>query len=211
MNIDVTQREYTPEDLLAMPDSKNLELVNGRLVERHRTTPPPQGEDHMGFLADQIAVRLLQRLANFCDEHPLGWVLLPSSGGFQGFPGSSRLIRKPDVAFVRYGRFPDEQLPLGHAHLVPDLAAEVISPNDTYEDVDEKIEEYLRAGVRLVWVISPRNHSIRIYRANGSSHSLRENDELDGEDVVPGFRCLVRDLFPQPRAAAGDNGTSTES
>src|SRR5262249_2476430 len=102
---------------------------------------------------------------------------------------------------------PGEQLPQGHAHLAPDLAAEVVSPNDTYEEVDQKIEEYLRAGVRLVWIISPRNHTIRVYRFNGSSHSLRENDELDGEDVLPGFRCPVRDLFPQPRAATnGGNG-----
>jgi Uma2 family endonuclease len=210
MNVDVMQREYTPEDLLTMPGGKNFELVNGRLVERHRTSPPVEVEGHMGFLADQIAVRLLQRLANFCDEHPLGWVLMPSSGGFQGFPNSPRLVRKPDVAFVSNGRFPDEQLPLGHAHLAPDLAAEVVSPNDTYEEVDEKIEEYLRAGVRLVWVISPKNHTVRVYRANGSSHSLRENDQLDGEDVVSGFRCPVRDLFPPPPAAAG-NGSGTTS
>lgn len=208
MNRELMQGEYTPEDLLAMPDSENFELVNGRLVERHRTSRTVEVEDHMGFLADQIAGRLLQRLANFCDQHPLGWVLMPSSGGFQGFPDSSRRVRKPDVAFVRYGRFPGEQLPPGHAHLAPDLAVEVVSPNDTYEDVDEKIEEYLRAGVRLVWIISPQNHTVRVYRVNGSSHSLRENDELDGEDVVPSFRCPVRDLFPQPRAAAGSNGTN---
>jgi Uma2 family endonuclease len=210
MNAEPMQREYTPEDLLRMPDGKNFELVDGRLVERHRTTPP-QGENHMGFVADRIAVRLVQRLANYCDEHPLGWVLIPSSGGFQGFPDSRRRVRKPDVAFVLYGRFPDEQLPLGNAQLAPDLAAEVISPNDTYEEVDEKIEEYLRAGVRLVWIISPQNRTVRIYRLNGSSHSLRENDELDGEDVVPGFRCPVRDLFPQPRAAGGGNGTTAET
>jgi Uma2 family endonuclease len=207
MNVDLMQREYTPEDLLAMPGGENFELVNGRLVERHRTSRSVEVEDHMGFLSDQIAGRLFQRLANFCDDHPLGWALLPNSGGFQGFPGSPRLVRKPDVAFVRYGRFPGEQLPLGHAHLAPDLAVEVVSPNDMYEEVDQKIEEYLRAGVRLVWIISPQNHTIRIYRVNGSSHSLRENDELDGEDVVPGFRCPVRDLFPPSHAATGDNGT----
>lgn len=209
MNVDLMQREYTPEDLLAMPDGKNFELVDGRLVERHRTSRSVAVEDHMGFLADRIAGRLFQRLANYCDEHPLGWALLPNSGGFQGFPGSTRRIRKPDVAFVRYGRFPDEQLPLGNAQLAPDLAAEVISPNDEYEEVIEKIEEYLRAGVRLVWVISPRNHIVHVYRANGSLSVLRENDELDGQDVVPGFRCPVRDLFPQSHAINSDTGTTT--
>lgn len=208
MIVDLMQREYTPEDLLNMPDGENFELVNGRLVERHRTTRSPEVEDHMGFLSDRIAGRLFQRLANFCDELPLGWALLPNSGGFQGFPGSPRLVRKPDVAFVRFGRFPDEQLPPGHAHLAPDLAAEVVSPNDLYEDVIEKIEEYLRAGVRLVWVISPHNHTVHVYRANGSVQVLHDNDDLDGEEVVPGFRCPVRDLYPQPQTTTGDNGAT---
>jgi Uma2 family endonuclease len=209
MNLDLMQREYTPEDLLAMSDGKNFELVNGRLVERHRTTPAPEGEDNMGFWADRIAGRSFQRLANFCDEYPLGWVVMPSSGGFQVCPDFPRLVRKPDVAFVRYDRFPEEQLPEGHAQLAPDLVAEVVSPNDQYEKVIEKIEEYLHAGVRLVWVISPRNQIVHVYRANGSIHVLRNNDELDGEDVVPGFRCPVRDLFPQPRATTDGNGTTT--
>jgi Uma2 family endonuclease len=208
MNLDLMQREYTPEELLAMPGGKHFELVDGRLVERHRTTRPEKTEDHMGFLSDLIAGRLFQRLANFCDAHPLGWVLLPSSGGFQGFPDSPRLVRKPDVAFVSFGRFPDEQLPLGYARLAPDLAVEVVSPNDLYEEVDEKVEEYLRAGVRLVWIISPHNHTVRLYRLSGGSQSLRVNDELDGEDVVPGFRCPVRDLFPQPAARGAGNGSA---
>jgi Uma2 family endonuclease len=126
-----------------------------------------------------------------------------SSGGdagYQLFPTSPYTVRKPDVSFVRYGRLPGEQPPPGYAKLAPDLAAEVISPNDFYEEVDEKIEEYLRAGVRLVWVISPRNHTIRVYRLDGTSQSLREADELSGEDVLPGFRCRVADLFPSPPA-----------
>ncbi|MHB1426015.1 MAG: Uma2 family endonuclease [Gemmataceae bacterium] len=191
MNVELMQREYTPDDLLTMSGGKNFELVNGRLVERH-----------MGILACWVGSELTRVLGNHCREHQLGWVL--SSGadaGYQGFPDSPRTVRKPDVSFVRYGRFSEEQLPGGYARLAPDLAVEVISPNDKYEEVDEKIEEYLRAGVRLVWIISPQNHTVRVHRLNGSSHSLRENDELDGEDVVPGFRCPVRDLFPHPPAA----------
>jgi Uma2 family endonuclease len=198
MNVDLMQREYTPEDLLAMPGRENFELVNGRLVERH-----------MGILACWVGSELSRALGNHCHEHHLGWVL--SSGGdagYQGFPDSPRSVRKPDVSFVRYGRFSDEQLPDGYARLAPDLAAEVISPNDEYEEVIEKIEEYLRAGVRLVWVISPRNHIVHVYRANGSVHVLHENDELDGEDVVPDFRYSVRDLFPQPHATTDGNGTT---
>ncbi|HEY7313110.1 MAG TPA: Uma2 family endonuclease [Gemmataceae bacterium] len=199
MNVNVMQREYTPEDLLTMPGGENFELVNGRLVERH-----------MGILAGWVAGELIRVLGNHCRAHRLGWVLPGGDAAYQGFPDSPRTVRKPDVSFVRHGRFNDEQLPGGYARLAPDLVVEVVSPNDTYEEVDEKIEEYLRAGVRLVWVISPKNHTVRVYRVNGSSHSLRENDQLDGEDVVPGFRCPVRDLFPPPPAATG-NGSGTTS
>ena len=190
MNGVATQTEYTPEDLLAMPDGSQYELVNGRLVERH-----------MGILSGWVGGRLLHRIATYCDERPAGWVFPAGDGGYQGFPDSARTVRKPDVSFVSFGRFPNETPPQGYAHLAPDLAAEVVSPNDLYEEVDEKIEEYIRAGVRFIWVISPRNHTVRVYRADGSSGSLRENDELDGEDVLPGFRCPVRDLFPRPPAA----------
>jgi Uma2 family endonuclease len=197
MNAELMQREYTPEDLLTMPGGENFELVNGRLVERH-----------MGLLAGWVGGELIRVLGNHCHQHRLGWIFPGGDAGYQGFPGSPRTVRKPDVSFVRHGRFREDQVPAGYSSVVPDLVAEVISPNDKYEEVDEKIEEYLRAGVRLVWVISPRNHTVRVYRANGSSHSLREGDELDGEDVLPGFRYAVRDLFPQPQATAGGNGAT---
>jgi Uma2 family endonuclease len=196
MNDSATKPEYTPEDLLTMPDGDSYELVDGRLVERH-----------MGINASVVMREITRRLGNYCHEHRVGWVVAGGDAGYQGFPGSPRTVRKPDVSFVRFGRFPGEELPRGYASLAPDLAVEVISPNDLYEEVDQKIEEYLRAGVRLVWVISPLNHTVRVYRLDGSSASLRDADELDGEDVLPGFRCPVRELFPPPPAAAtGDNG-----
>jgi Uma2 family endonuclease len=200
MSAVMTKEEFSPEDLLAMPDSERFELVNGVLVERH-----------MGLLWEWIAGRLHFHLTAFCEIHSLGWVIMGGDAGYQGFPGSPKTVRKPDVSFVRYGRFPGEELPTGYARLIPDLAAEVISPNDLYEEVDQKIEEYLRAGVRLVWVISPRNYTVRVYRLNGSSHSLRENDELDGEDVLPNFRCRVRNLFPRPPAPSSGNGSGEPS
>ena len=199
MNLIPPKVEYTPEDLLAMPDGDLFELVDGRLVELH-----------MGLLADWVSGRLFKHLDAFCDAHPVGWIFPGGDGGYQAFPNAPRTVRKPDVSFVRYGRFPGEEPPAGFGRLAPDLAAEVVSRNDLYEEVDQKIEEYIRAGVRLVWVISPQNHTVRVYRLNGTSSSLRENDELDGEDVLPGFRCRVGDLFPRPPTAA-DNGGAAAS
>ena len=189
MNDVATKTEYTPDDLLTMPDGYRYELVDGTLVERH-----------MGWLAGVVGTKLLLRIGNFNDQHNLGWVNQGGDGSYLPFPGS-RSVRKPDVSFVRFGRFPNEQPPSGHALLAPDLAVEIVSPNDLYEEVDRKIEEYISAGVRLVWIISPQNHTARVYRLNGSSISLREDDELDGEDVLPGFRCRVGDIFPPAPAA----------
>lgn len=65
-------------------------------------------------------------------------------------------------------------------------------------DVEGKVDEYLRAGVSLVWVIDPLTRTVRVHRADGRLTDLRADDALDGEDVLPGFRCLVRDLFRAP-------------
>ena len=91
MSAVTTKTEYTPEDLLAMPDGERYELVNGVLVERH-----------MGLLSEWIAGRLHYHLTAFCESHPSGWVFTGGDAGYQGFPGSPRTVRKPDVSFVRY-------------------------------------------------------------------------------------------------------------
>lgn len=81
--------------------------------------------------------------------------------------------------------------------LVPDLCIEVISPNDIYTEVDEKVIRYLSDGVRLVWVINPRTGSVRVHAADSiqSAHLTAEHT-LDGGDLMPGFRLAVKDLFP---------------
>ncbi|MBV8269132.1 MAG: Uma2 family endonuclease [Planctomycetaceae bacterium] len=183
----------TPEDLLAMPDEKSYELIDGKLVERN-----------MGVLSSWVGGRLYRQLAEFVEGHDLGWVF-PADVGFQCFPGSTRTVRKTDVAFIRSGRFPGEQLPEGYSRIAPDLAVEVISPNDLAYKVDEKVDAYLKAGVRLVWVAHPHTRTVLIYRSDGSVGLVREADELSGEDVVPGFRCPVAAIFPpEPSPAAGN-------
>jgi Uma2 family endonuclease len=184
MNDMAVKSDYTPEDLLTMPDGYRYELVDGILVERH-----------MGWKAGVIASELLLRIGAFNLQHRQGWVNQGGDGSYQLFPGK-RLVRKPDVSFVRFGRFPGGILPTGHALLAPDLAVEVVSPNDLFEEVAVKVEEYRRAGVRLIWVVSPQTHLVWVYRLDGSSAVVREDGDLDGEDVLPGFRCPVVELFP---------------
>ncbi len=187
MSIVVDAKEYTAEDLLNLPDGDQYELVDGHLVERG-----------MGFEAGLVAGELFLQIANHCKKHKLGYVNQGGDGSYQCFPHNPRLVRKPDVSFVRYGRFANEEIPSGHAQLAPDLAVEVISPNDLCEEVEKKIGEYIRAGVRLIWIVSPENRTVLVHHPDGLARRLVETDELQGEDVLPGFRCLVGDLFPTP-------------
>ena len=103
---------------------------------------------------------------------------------------------RPDVVHSGRGRLPNEELPSGDLRLSPDLVVEVVSPNDTVYELDTKIEEYLAAGVRLVWVINPEARIAVIHRLDGSMAKVREGQELSGEDVVPGFRCLLSACLP---------------
>jgi Uma2 family endonuclease len=104
-------------------------------------------------------------------------------------------VRKPDVSLIFRDRLPAEQLEEGHLTLPPDLAVEVVSPNDSAYEVEEKVQEYLEVGVRLVWVVYPPTRTIHIHRADRTTAVIRSDDELTGEDLLPGFRCRVGDLF----------------
>ena len=180
---------YTPEDLLTLPDGDRYELIDGHLREKP-----------MGWESSWIGGELHARLSTHCRQHNLGWVA-PCDAGYQCFPNRPNLVRKPDVSFVRLGRFPNEQLPTGNARLAPDLAAEVVSPNDLAEEITEKVRDYLGAGVQLVWVVFPRARLVRVHRLDGSLAEVREDQPLNGEDVVPGFSCRVGDLLPPASAA----------
>jgi Uma2 family endonuclease len=178
------ERTYTPEELLAMPDRKSYELVDGHLVERH-----------MSRLSSWVGGRLHRFLDAFVDEHQLGWAW-PADQGYACFADAPGKVRVPDVSFIRKARLPDAFTSEGYIDIPPDLAAEVVSPNETAYEVENKVLEYLGAGVALVWVINPEARTVRVHRPDGSVRWLREEDELAGDDVVPGFRCRVADLFP---------------
>ena len=189
MNIPVTQT-LTPEDLLAMPDGDLYELIDGHPVEKT-----------LGAQSSWINTRLLRFLDEFCDANRLGWVFSPETG-YQCFPWSPNFVRKPDASVVRRGRLPGGEPPTGNVRIPPDLAVDVVSPNDTYYEVEGKVREYLRVGVPLVWVVNPATRMVRVHRPGGSLTDLEEGQELTGETVLPGFRCRVGDLFPKPEDGA---------
>ena len=159
--------------------------------------------------------RLSSRLDPFCEEHDLG-IVWAADNGYQCFPHAPGLVRKPDVSFVRSGRLPGDVAPEGWVKIPPDLAVEVVSPNDSVEELEEKLDDYRKAGVPLVWVIYPEARKAKVLRLDGPPGELGEDDELSGEDIIPGFRCPLREILPrrtpaeEPRATpAGPNGAGS--
>src|SRR6266581_915179 len=137
-----TRRVATEEDLLRTPkDGSTYELVDGEI------RVSPGGARH-----GAVSLRLASLLHAFVTERRLGFVF-ESNTGFR-LPGGN--LRSPDTCFVAAGRFSEGQLPDGFAALAPDLAVEVVSPGDRPRHVLDKVGEYLEAGVRLVWVIDPK-------------------------------------------------------
>jgi Uma2 family endonuclease len=125
----------------------------------------------------------------------------------QAIPNEKGRNRRPDVAFVTFQRWPaNRSQPVDDNawDVVPDLAVEVVSPHDLAEDLLDKILEYFQAGVRLVWVISPKHRMIHVYETPKSIRIAADGDVLDGGSVVPGFSLALSLLFdPVPENPAG--------
>jgi Uma2 family endonuclease len=176
-----TRARATEADLLSQPEDGNkYELVDGEI------RMSPGGARH-----SRVGVKLAARLLAFAEERRLGLVF-GSDIGFR-LPGGN--VRSPDASFVSAGRFPNERVPDDFADLAPDLAVEVVSPGDRPRHVLDKVGEYLEAGVRLVWVIDPRKGKAVVHRSLTDARELGPQDTLDGDDVLPGFSCLLADIL----------------
>jgi Uma2 family endonuclease len=177
-----TQARLANEDDLRATsrDGQKYELVDGAIVVS------PAGTRH-----EVVSLRLGSRLLAFVEKHDLGHVV-GSSAGFR-LPGGN--VRSPDVSFIAKGRFKQERPPDDFADLAPDLAVEVVSPEDRPRAVLDKVGEYLQAGVRLVWVVDPKKGEAAIYRSLTDARTLQSTDSLDGEDVLPGFRCSLAEVL----------------
>ena len=174
----------TADDLAKQPDDgTRYALVKGVLQKM-----PPAGFEH-GICAAEIG----SKLNVYVKTHKLGYVC----GAETGFRIAQNpdTVRAPDAAFVCQTSIEQQGIVRGYWEGAPDLAVEVISPGDTYAEVAEKVEEWLTAGCRMVWVLNPRRETVEVYRSNEDFTVLRGTDTLDGGDVVEGFQCQVQDLF----------------
>lgn len=164
-------------------DGKSYELVRGELRERR-----------VGCLSRFVATRICGRL---------NAVLYPRSG--VAVVGAMTYCfarpdhgRKPDVIYVRMDRLPGKRIPRGDLYVVPELATEVLSPEGSAFESQGRLDEYLEAGVATVWIVNPEGRTIRIYRNDGTSRLFRAGDVIEHEPLLPGFRMVVGDAFPEP-------------
>jgi Uma2 family endonuclease len=168
-----------------LPEENRFEEVDGKRVE----LPP------MSAYASIIASRLWGEVIIWLRTQDLGAAVAEVL--FQ-LPAPINRNRRPDVAFVSYERWPKSR-PYPESEnawaVVPDLVAEVVSPTDYAEDILERVEEYLRAGVRLVWVVYPRRRLLHAYQSLTQIRGLTRQNVLDGADVLPGFRLPLEALF----------------
>jgi Uma2 family endonuclease len=179
------QAEYTFDDLLKQQDDGKLyELVRGQLVEKT-----------MASLAMWIAWRISVLIGEYLKSDPRGWVLTEQP--VNCFPWMGNHGRRPDVAYFDFDRHPGpNNKPITVA---PNMAVEVLSPNDDAIELDVKVEEYFKAGIDLVWVVNPETKTVRAQLPDGSAHVFHEHDTITAEPVLPAFRISVRDFVNPPR------------
>ncbi len=179
----VMSQMLTAEEFGRMPnpvDGSKQELVKGEIEEM----PPPKARH--GMVQSEIA----WLLKNFVKPRKLGWVVTESGTILERDPDT---VRGPDVSF--YSIFRQPQPPEDYFEIPPDLAVEVLSPDDRRNKVRAKIAEYVTNGVRLVWLVDPEARTVMVYSGNTRGVEYVETDTLDGSDVLPGFTCPVVDLF----------------
>ncbi len=198
----VSSGQISCEEFLALCErpeyaDTQLELDEGRLV-----VMPPAGELHGRQCAWIVA--LLMDYARRA-----GGAVLCNDPGLL-LSRDPDTVRAPDLAYYRENVRLEEISP-GLAKRLPDLVVEVLSPSDRLGMVMRKVQQYLRAGIAMVWVVDGESRNVTVYRTGREPRVLEENEVLDGEDVLPGFTCAVADLFRLPGTVSGTAAVSTVS
>ena len=179
-----TKRLVTADELLAMPDDGfRYELVRGELRKM-----PPSSHPHAG-----IAGNIAADFGAHVKANKAGKIYV-ADGGFV-LESDPDHVRAPDVGFVRQERVDAARGIPGFFPGPPDVAFEVISPNDRYTEVEEKVADYLAAGTLAVVVVDPRRRTVRVHRPPSEMVELGEADTLEVDDVVPGWQMAVGEMF----------------
>ena len=180
----ITHKPVTAEELLLMPDDGiRRELVEGEVQEMN-----PAGNVH-----GRIAARFSARLFQYVEHHGIG-IVFAAETGFK-ISSNPDTVRAPDVAFVRRERVEQVGEVEGYWPGAPDLAVEVVSPNDSFAGVEEKVATWLGAGTRPVVVIEPRTKTVTVRSSRTEIRVLTGGDVLEVGDAVPGWKIPVDDVF----------------
>ena len=179
-------RIMTARELAELPDKgARRELVDGRL----RMMSPAGGEH------GRIAMRLALDLGNHVQANKLGVVFAAETGFI--IATAPDTVRAPDVSYVSRHRLSELSSLEGYLPLAPDFVAEVVSPNDSYSDVNDKVVAWLDAGVRLVLVVESKTRTMQAYFAKDDVVELSNSDALNARDVVSGWTLSVAEIFAQ--------------
>jgi Uma2 family endonuclease len=173
------------EKELILDPEKHYEIVNGQ----------PEEKEMPGARHGVVAMRLAIRLGGFIEAHQLG--AASTEADFKLIKNE----RIPDLSFVAANRIPAEGVPEGVWQIPPDLAVEIISPNDLHEKVSNKVLEYLEAGVKQVWLVSPENRTVTIFRSMDQVQVIAGERKLESPDLLPGFSCALAEIFPASMSA----------
>jgi Uma2 family endonuclease len=174
----------TAEELLHLrEDEYQFELDEGRLVRTRLSFSVPA----------MVAASFGRLVGTFVSDNGLGLC----GGADWGFNLASEpdIVRAPDFAFVRSERIPPGGIPRGFWPGAPDLAIEVLSPDHRYVEIARKVQQYLDAGTRLIWIVEPEDRSVAIHRPGSAMIVFGEDGTIDGEDVLPGFTLRLPDIW----------------
>ncbi len=188
MTVSTAKTPVTADELPAISarlsvEGKRTELVRGDLV-----VMAPAGGRH-----GQVTHRIGLFIGNHVLERDQGRVFAAATGFL--LRRSPDTVRAPDVAFVRGERLGTGETPAGFLELAPDLAVEVVSPGDAAVAVRDKVQDWLVAGTRLVWVVYPETRSVVVHRQDAVSETLSGEESLRGEPVLSDFTVQIRELF----------------
>jgi Uma2 family endonuclease len=172
----------TGEALAAMSGLGPCELVEGRIVPM-----TPTGDEHGSCEGNFYAT-----LRAYAHAHQLGKVRVGEVGIYTR--RNPDTVRAADVLFISNERYA-QRTSKGYLDVAPELIVEILSPSDSWSDVTQKLREYFAIGVRLVWVADPQARSVYAYRSLTDVREFTLNDDLPGDDVLPGFSVRVSDLF----------------
>ena len=180
----VSYRTYTPEQFLEVDDAHRFELIDGDLVERH-----------MGSLSSQIGMTVGAHFITYTASGA-GGLVMGSDGGIRIFgPEHPTWVRFPDVAYYAKGTFANDRGNVGWSEVIPLLVVEVISPNDTAGDIEDKVQLWLHAGVPTVWVAYPELSAV-VIRTLGNAVTFLRGEQLVTDENLPGFSVAAAGFFP---------------